>query len=66
MSKNAKVRDVQILQDIRLHLEIIQSIFLYPRGGFLALQADKTEEDHKIFKKTWKKASFINQKLAKI
>ena len=55
LSKNAKIRDFKILQDIPLQLEIIHQPFLNPRGGSLALKAEEKTKSTKNFKKKLEK-----------
>ena len=49
VEKNAKIRDVKILQDFVLLLEKYSNAFSNPRGGSLALEAEKPD---KKFQKT--------------
>ena len=49
--KYAKIRDGKNLQEIPFNLKIIQSPNLNPRGGFLALEAQKKPKKRQTFSK---------------
>ena len=57
LSKTAKIRDVEIVRIILLHLKNIQKPKIYrnPRGGSLALEAEKTINNDKNIQKKLEK-----------